>query len=84
MLGSGYKKELLEQVSPENLPVQFGGTCKCEGGCELSDMGPWREAEWAKPAKWEVAKEKKENGVSEESGEKKEEEGEDGAAQPSA
>ncbi|KAK1766483.1 sec14 cytosolic factor, partial [Phialemonium atrogriseum] len=53
ILGSGYQKELLAQVPAENLPKQFGGTCECEGGCQLSDMGPWREAEWARPAKWE-------------------------------
>ncbi|KAJ6187903.1 hypothetical protein N7519_002811 [Penicillium mononematosum] len=49
VLGSGYQKELLSQVPAENLPVEFGGSCKCEGGCELSDMGPWQEAEWARP-----------------------------------
>jgi hypothetical protein len=54
ILGSGYKKELLEQVPAENLPEEFGGSCKCAGGCELSDAGPWQEAEWAKPAKWEI------------------------------
>jgi hypothetical protein len=53
VLGSGYEKELLAQVPKENLPVLFGGECKCEGGCELSDAGPWQEKEWAKPAKWE-------------------------------
>lgn len=53
VLGSGYQKELLAQVPAENLPKQFGGKCECPGGCEFSDMGPWREAEWAKPAKWE-------------------------------
>lgn len=58
VLGSGYQSELLKQVPAENLPKQFGGTCECEGGCELSDMGPWREAEWAKPAKWEKKAEK--------------------------
>ncbi|KAH6847295.1 CRAL-TRIO domain-containing protein [Chaetomium sp. MPI-CAGE-AT-0009] len=53
VFGSNYKAELLKQIPAENLPKDFGGTCQCEGGCELSDMGPWREAEWAKPAKWE-------------------------------
>ena len=53
ILGSSYQKDLLEQVPAENLPKQFGGSCQCAGGCELSDMGPWKEAEWAKPAKWE-------------------------------
>jgi hypothetical protein len=54
VLGSGYQKDLLSQVPAENLPKEFGGTCECQGGCPLSDMGPWREAEWAKPAKWET------------------------------
>jgi hypothetical protein len=53
VLGSGYQKELLAQVPAENLPKQFGGSCECPGGCELSDKGPWRDAQWAKPAKWE-------------------------------
>jgi hypothetical protein len=53
VLGSGYQKELLAQVPAENLPPILGGTCKCEGGCELSDAGPWTDPQWAKPAKWE-------------------------------
>ncbi|KAK4642478.1 cytosolic factor, phosphatidylinositol/phosphatidylcholine transfer protein [Podospora bellae-mahoneyi] len=53
VLGSGYQKELLAQVPAENLPKQFGGSCECAGGCQFSDMGPWREEQWAKPAKWE-------------------------------
>lgn len=59
ILGSGYKSELLQQVPAENLPKEFGGTCECEGGCEDSDAGPWREAEFAKPAKWELKKDEK-------------------------
>lgn len=27
------QKALLEFVDAENLPVEFGGTCRCEGGC---------------------------------------------------
>ncbi|KAJ5513957.1 Cellular retinaldehyde binding/alpha-tocopherol transport [Penicillium fimorum] len=57
VLASGYQSELLSQVPAENLPVEFGGSCKCEGGCELSDMGPWKEAEWARPPKWAAPKE---------------------------
>lgn len=53
VLGSGYQTELLAQVPKENLPKLFGGTCDCEGGCELSDAGPWQDPQWAKPAKWE-------------------------------
>lgn len=52
VLGSGYQKELPKQIPAENLPKAFGGTCECEGGCELSDVGPWREAEWAREPKW--------------------------------
>lgn len=52
ILGSGYQKELVAQVPAENLPKQFGGTCVCEGGCELSDAGPWQDAQWVKPPKW--------------------------------
>lgn len=45
VLGSGYKSELLAQVPAESLPKEFGGSCSCEGGCQLSDQGPcelWR------------------------------------------
>lgn len=27
------QKALLEFIDPESLPVEFGGTCRCEGGC---------------------------------------------------
>jgi hypothetical protein len=40
VLGGSYQKELLAQVPKENLPSQYGGSCHCEGGCELSDEGP--------------------------------------------
>lgn len=53
ILGSGYQKELLAQVPAESLPKAFGGSCECPGGCMFSDMGPWKEPEYAKPAKWE-------------------------------
>lgn len=52
IIGANYQTELLEQVPKENLPKQFGGECECEGGCMLSDAGPWQESEWAKPPKW--------------------------------
>ncbi len=53
ILGSGYQKELFEQIPKENLPRIFGGECDCEGGCGFSDMGPWRDPEWSRPAWWE-------------------------------
>ncbi|OQE16881.1 hypothetical protein PENFLA_c026G00446 [Penicillium flavigenum] len=59
VLDSGYQKELLAQIPAENLPVEFGGTCKCEGGCELADIGPWKEDEWARTPKWAQPKEVK-------------------------
>ncbi|KAJ5683393.1 Sec14 cytosolic factor [Penicillium macrosclerotiorum] len=87
VLGSGYQKELLSQVPAENLPVEFGGKCSCEGGCELSDMGPWQESEWARPPAWATAKETKETKETEEAVvqnedpgyEKKDAEGQEGA-----
>ncbi|KAI9843084.1 MAG: cytosolic factor, phosphatidylinositol/phosphatidylcholine transfer protein [Sclerophora amabilis] len=52
VLGSGYQKELLDQVPKENLPTQFGGSCDCQGGCMLSDEGPWQDSQWTKTPKW--------------------------------
>ncbi|KAH7138238.1 SEC14 cytosolic factor [Dendryphion nanum] len=52
ILGSGYEKELLAQIPAENLPKEFGGTCACPGGCQLSDAGPWQDPQWVKPPKW--------------------------------
>ena len=52
VLGSGYQRELLEQVPKENLPKIFGGTCDCERGCAFSDAGPWQDAQWTKPPRW--------------------------------
>lgn len=40
ILGGNYQRELLEQIPKENLPSEFGGSCRCDGGCALSDMGP--------------------------------------------
>ena len=52
VLGTSYQHELLGQVPQENLPKHLGGTCACDGGCALSDLGPWQDSEWAKPPKW--------------------------------
>ena len=59
ILGSGYEKELLAQIPAENLPKEFGGTCSCPGGCQLSDAGPWEDPQWVKEPKWA----KKDGGV---------------------
>ncbi|KAI4864049.1 CRAL-TRIO domain-containing protein [Hypoxylon rubiginosum] len=53
VLGGNYQKDLLAQIPAENLPKEFGGSCQCEGGCPLSNAGPWCDAEFAKPAWWE-------------------------------
>jgi len=41
ILGSTYQKDLLENIDADALPGDLGGTCKCAGGCSLSDAGPW-------------------------------------------
>jgi phosphatidylinositol/phosphatidylcholine transfer protein len=43
IIGKDYKGKLLEQIPAENLPKDLGGTCECEGGCSLSDAGPWNK-----------------------------------------
>ncbi len=53
VLGGNYQKDLLAQIPAENLPKEFGGSCQGEGGCPLSNAGPWCDAEFAKPAWWE-------------------------------
>lgn len=35
--------ELLEVVSPENLPAIYGGKCSCMAQCIFSEKGPWTD-----------------------------------------
>ena len=80
ILGGGYKAELLKQIPQDSLPKAFGGICECPGGCENSDAGPWREPEWARPAK---GGRKSDDKVIENKGSEIEvPEGQTGAAQP--
>lgn len=43
ILGGSYKSVLEKDVSPENIPDIFGGSCACPGGCSKSDLGPWKK-----------------------------------------
>ena len=44
VLGSNYEKQLFEVIDPANLPVEYGGKCCCSnGGCFMSDAGPWND-----------------------------------------
>jgi hypothetical protein len=63
ILGSGYEKDLLAQIPAENLPKEFGGTCECEGGCQLSDAGPWEDPQWVKEPKWAKKAEQKDDAI---------------------
>eukprot|EP00744_Colponema_vietnamica_P001094 GILI01001849.1.p1 GENE.GILI01001849.1~~GILI01001849.1.p1 ORF type:complete len:305 (+),score=85.90 GILI01001849.1:103-1017(+) len=49
IVGSGYKDKLLALVDAENLPDFLGGTCTCEGGCMMRDVGPWNDPSVGKP-----------------------------------
>lgn len=51
ILGHKYQKELFELVDPDNVPEFLGGKCRCpgEGGCALSEAGPWQDFEMVKP-----------------------------------
>eukprot|EP00245_Coleochaete_scutata_P009293 TRINITY_DN3016_c0_g2_i1.p1 TRINITY_DN3016_c0_g2~~TRINITY_DN3016_c0_g2_i1.p1 ORF type:complete len:280 (-),score=60.65 TRINITY_DN3016_c0_g2_i1:127-966(-) len=43
VIGSAYMPKLLDLVDAENIPEFLGGTCRCAGGCENSDAGPWND-----------------------------------------
>ncbi|KZP33543.1 CRAL/TRIO domain-containing protein [Athelia psychrophila] len=43
IMGADYREVLLGLVDEESLPASLGGACKCEGGCEYSFAGPWKE-----------------------------------------
>lgn len=50
ILSSSYKKELLKQIPPQNLPKKFGGESDIsDEDLYLKDIGPWRESEFIGP-----------------------------------
>lgn len=51
ILGSDYKKTLLERIPADSLPAFLGGKCNCPEGCSMSDAGPWQDAELVRKAK---------------------------------
>ncbi|ORZ29452.1 CRAL-TRIO domain-containing protein [Catenaria anguillulae PL171] len=51
ILGSSYKKSLLEYIDEDSLPERLGGKCKCPQGCDVMDLGPWTTVDPALIAK---------------------------------
>lgn len=50
ILGSSYKKELLKQIPPDNLPQKFGGASDvADQDLYLNDYGPWRDPQYIGP-----------------------------------
>jgi hypothetical protein len=39
-----YTSTLFQYVDPSVVPFNLGGACQCPGGCQNSNVGPWKDA----------------------------------------
>lgn len=60
ILNTTYRDKLLAQIPAENLPKELGGACECDGGCRMSNAGPWQDSQQQEEVQEEAQEEAQE------------------------